>query len=275
MGKALFLGDSHTCGYDTVPNKTGIGSYSLWGDNNYGEFYAKLNNKESVIYACPGSCNSVYPDWLLNMLQKYPDIDEVFVLLTSWNRFMIAFNSELSTDVVPIDQFTDYRGKKNNLVEIYTEKVFNGNYFQLFNKPLYSDYDKNAHIPVDYTHEEGLTSPDIRNIDFMTIKLFFDLNTHIEQRDFFRTLYIMDNICHTHDCNMYLFHMTERLKYPDNFEFYGKFKKIKRSPVSVEQYFSKKFIDHKKYFLPDQEHYNNDYHNLIAGDFLPWLKNQF
>ena len=43
MAISLFLGDSHTCGYDTLPGQIGPGSFSVWQKNNYAELYAKEN----------------------------------------------------------------------------------------------------------------------------------------------------------------------------------------------------------------------------------------
>ena len=45
MTRTLFIGDSHTCGYRTVPGKQGLGSFSVWNENSYVEEYANLHNK--------------------------------------------------------------------------------------------------------------------------------------------------------------------------------------------------------------------------------------
>ena len=63
MARTLFLGDSHTCGYDTLPGQIGPGSFSVWQDNNYAELYAKEHNKNVIVYAMPGSNNRAYSDW--------------------------------------------------------------------------------------------------------------------------------------------------------------------------------------------------------------------
>jgi hypothetical protein len=66
--------------------------------------------------------------------------------------------------------------------------------------------------------------------------------------------------------------MTDRVKFPTKLDFYSKLKSTKISSVTVESYFKKKFIDHSKFFLPDNEHYNEEYHQMIASNFIPWLK---
>jgi hypothetical protein len=270
MTRALFIGDSHTCGYDTIPGKVGYGSYSVWNDNNYGECYAEHFQKKTSIYAIAGAANKIYPDWLRSMLDRYPEIDEVYILLASWNRFTLAFNETLSSDVIPVDYFTEKHNKEHTLVDFYHDVIFKDDRFQLLNKPTFEDYKKMSEISFDY--KNGLTKPDLRKDSFMTVKTFFDLNTHIEQREFFKDVYTMDNMCHDHGCKLYFFNMTDRVQFPSTFDFYGKLKTAKVAPETVETFFRKRFIDHTKYFMPDQEHYNRAYHELIATTYIPWLK---
>ena len=81
MARTLFIGDSHTCGYDTVPRTTRSGSFSVWNANNYAEIYSEIHNKSVIVYAMPRANNRSYVDWINPMFEKYDDIDEVFVLL--------------------------------------------------------------------------------------------------------------------------------------------------------------------------------------------------
>ena len=84
MSKTLFIGDSHTVGYQTIEGKVGPGSYSFWNDNNYCEQYSNLHNKPVIIYAQPGAVNSLYTNWLKTSFEKHPDIDEVYILFGSF-----------------------------------------------------------------------------------------------------------------------------------------------------------------------------------------------
>lgn len=270
MSRALFLGDSHTCGYITTPGKTGFGSYSMWNDNNYAESYADHFQKSVSVYALPGVCNRIYPDWLRVMLDKHPDIDEVYVLLASFNRFVLAFNETLSSDILPADFFTMKHEKKNLLVDLYYDQIFRDDRFQLLNKPTFDDFGKIADINFDY--QNGLIRPDLRKDTFMDVKLFFELNTHLEQRDFFKDILVMDRMCLDHGCKIHFFNMTDRVKFPEKFDFYTQLKSTIISPLTVESFFRQKFIDHRKYYLDDNEHYNKSFHDLIATKFIPWLK---
>lgn len=282
MGRSLFIGDSHVCGYVTKPNQVGPGSYDLWQDNNYAELYSiENNNRPTVVYAMPGTTNSAYTDWIYAMLKKYNDIDEIFVLMSAFNRFMLAFDGSLSTDSIPVDYFTKqlfftssgtwrHAGKHN--VDIYVDLTTKGDKFQLFNKPTQDDY-KNF-VGISYTDEKGLMIPDLRKHTYMQVKMFFEMNTHLEQREFYKNIYIWNSLCEKRNIKCYLFNMRERQKLPNNYNYYGELNHTVISSVSIEEYFKSENIDHNKYFISDQEHYNKEYHQLIATKFIPWLKNQ-
>jgi hypothetical protein len=79
-------------------------------------------------------------------------------------------------------------------------------------------------------------------------------------------------MCAEHGAKLYLFNFTERLKYPQTFEYYGKLKNTVIATKTVEGYLSSKMIDHTKYYLEDNEHYNREYHSLISSKYIPWLK---
>jgi len=275
MSKTLFIGDSHTCGYTSVPGKIGPGSFEIWQDNNYAELYALENNKETVVYSMPGSCNTVYADWLSTMFEKHPDIDEVFLMLSSFNRFILAFDEKLRQDIVPSDEFILDAGKDDTgLIQRYQDIIISDDgYLQLFQKPTEEDYSKFPGVKFNY--DEGLIAPDIRKSSFMEIKMFFDLNTYVEQRAFFKDVYTWDNMCNDHGAKLYLFSMTDRLKFPENLDFYGKLKSTYYEKESVETFFRKKNIDHTRYFISDNEHYNKEYHSLIATKFISSLKRKF
>ena len=105
MSKTLFLGDSHTVGYQTIEGKVGPGSYSFWNDNNYCEQYSNLHKKPVVIYAQPGAVNSLYTNWLKTSFEKHPDIDEVYICLAPLNRMVLSFDPDLKQEADPVDHF--------------------------------------------------------------------------------------------------------------------------------------------------------------------------
>lgn len=271
MGRTLFIGDSHTCGYVAVPGKVGPGSYSYWNDNSYGDIYSNENDKPVVIYAMAGVNNRVYTDWLKSMFEKYNDIDEVFLCMAAMNRFTIAFDPGLADEPVGVDNFTYFdKDASSELIHKYADLTVSNERIQLFNKPIYKDY--NSFPDFEITPDKGLTEPDLRKNTYMEVKLFFELNTFLEKRDFLNCVYTWDNVCHDHGAKLYLFNFTERLKFPSNFEYYGKLKNTVIAPKTVQSFFSGRMVDHSKYLLPDDEHYNKNFHYMIAKQYIPWLK---
>ena len=273
MTRTLFIGDSHTCGYRTVTGKQGLGSFSVWNENSYVEEYANLHNKKAIVYAMPGANNRSYADWIGSMFKKYDDIDEVIILMSSLNRFILGFNEKLDPSVLPIDEFTHFEGTNSNkTVDRYLDKIISGDndqYLQLYQKPHEGDYEKFPGL--NFSYENGLVDPDIRKSSYMEIKTFFELNTHLEQRDFFKDIYTWDNMCADRNIPLYLFKMRERTFFPEKWDFYGKLKATTIAPQSVEEFFKQRNINHENYFEEDKEHFNELFHRLIAQKFLKHL----
>jgi hypothetical protein len=148
--------------------------------------------------------------------------------------------------------------------------IVRDNVMQLLNKSVYDDYDK--YPGVEFSVEDGLISPDLRKHTYMQVKLFFELNTFVEKREFLNSVYTWDNLCADHGANLHLFNFTERLKFPTQFDYYGKLKNTKIATKTVEAYTKQMGFDHSKYLIEDKEHYNKDYHDLVAKHYIPWLQ---
>lgn len=270
MGRTLFIGDSHTMGYKSAASGVGLGSFSQWNDNNYAEIYSELTGKPVVIYALSGATNRLYTDWLKTMFDMYNDIDEVFICLASFNRFVIAHDDITKEECIPTDYFTFKLDNSTDNVHRYMDAVIRDNVMQLLNKSVYDDYDK--YPGIDFSSEDGLITPDLRKHTYMQVKLFFELNTFIEKREFLNSVYTWDNLCADHGASLHLFNFTERLKFPTQFDYYGKLKNTKIANKTVEAYTKQLGFDHKKYLIEDNEHYNKDYHDLVAKHYIPWLQ---
>lgn len=270
MGRTLFIGDSHTMGYKSAASGSGLGSFSQWNDNNYAEIYSELTGKPVVIYALSGATNRLYTDWLKTMFDMYNDIDEVFICLASFNRFIIAHDDITKEECIPTDFFTYKLDNSSDNIHRYMDGIVRDNVMQLLNKSVYDDYDK--YPGVEFSVEDGLISPDLRKHTYMQVKLFFELNTFVEKREFLNSVYTWDNLCADHGANLHLFNFTERLKFPTQFDYYGKLKNTKIATKTVEAYTKQMGFDHSKYLIEDKEHYNKDYHDLVAKHYIPWLQ---
>lgn len=272
--RILFIGDSHTMGYKSIPGKFGIGSFSQWNDNNYAQIYGELENRPTVIYAMSGATNRLYTDWLKGMFETYNDISEVFICFAAFNRFVIAFDDPSNPECIPVDFFRYKMEDDTEMLHKYFDSVFDksGTKFQLCNKSVYKDYDNFPGLEFD--EQGGLIKPDLRKNTFMEIKLFFDLNTFIEKREFLQSVYAWDNICTDNGATLHLFNFRDRMIYPKDFNYYGRLKSTKIAPKTVEKYFADRYINHENYFIEDKEHYNYDYHEKIAKEYIPWLMQQ-
>jgi len=265
----IFIGDSHTCGYSSIPGKVGTGSYDIWQENNYAKKYAETTKEKSVVYAMPGAHSDAYTNWLKFLLDKYNEVNDVFICLSGFNRFTIASdNGKFDQDPVNIDHFTVH-AVEEPYIDCYLDQAVSGDYFQLYQKTIEDDY--NYFPGVEFNPKNGLTNPNLRKNTYMQIKTFLELNTHLEKQNFLKNVFVWDNLCRIKKTNLYIFQMTERQQFPSNFEYYGSLTNTTISKLSVEKYFAQKNINHKKYFIEDGEHYNEEYHKLIAEKFIPHL----
>ena len=119
------------------------------------------------------------------------------------------------------------------------------------------DYNQFPGIDIDVA--QGLKTPDLRKNTYMQVKLFFELNSFIEKRDFLLNVYAWDKICGDNQAKLYLFNFTDRLRYPKDWNYYGDLSNTTIATKTVEGFFKERHIDHTKYYLEDKEHYNKEY----------------
>ena len=270
MSRTLFIGDSHTVGYQTVAGKTGPGSYSFWNSNNYCEIYQTLTNKPVVIYAQPGSTNTLYTTWLKNMFEKFDDITEVYICLAPLNRMVISFDPKLENEAVPVNHFTIEHQERTESVRKFSDQAIAGETVQILTKPTGNDYQNS--LGLEFNPDKGLIKPDLRKDPWMNVKLYNECNTMIEKKEFLLNLYAWDNICADNNAKLYVFNFRSRGVWPSKTDYFGKMKVTKRAEKSVEDYLQSLNIQAKDYFLEDEEHFNIDYHTAVAEKYIPWLK---
>lgn len=270
MSRTLFIGDSHSVGYQTIEGKVGPGSYSFWNDNNYCELYSKIHNKPVVIYAQPGAVNSLYTNWIKTAFEKHPDIDEVFLCLAPLNRIVLSFDQHLKQEAEPVDHFTMEHEQSTDMIKKYSDHAIAGDTVQLLTKPTVQDY--NERPSFEFSHDKGLIKPDLRKDSYMSVKLWNECNTTLEKREFLLNVYAWDNICADHNAKLYVFNFRSRGVWPSNLNYFGKIKTLKRSNQSVEQYLNTLGHKAEEFYLEDHEHFNKQYHQLVAEKYIKWLK---
>lgn len=271
MSRTLFLGDSHSVGYQTVLGKVGPGSYSFWNSNNYCEIYQRLSNKNVVIYAQPGATNVLYTTWLKSMFEKFNDIKEVFICLAPLNRMVISFDPKLQNEAVPINHFMVEHQESTAHVRKFSDQAVSGDTVQILTKPTDEDYKKS--LGLEFNNEKGLVVPNLRKDSWMNVKLYNECNTMLEKKEFLLNVYAWDNICSDHDAKLYIFNFRSRGIWPTKLDYFGKMKVTKRAEKSVEDYLQNLNIHAKDYFLEDNEHFNYNYHNHVVEKYIAWLRN--
>ena len=282
MSKTLFVGCSHTCGYFMSDGShkecdsalSTLDDIYKWANNNYAEYYSEQNNKEVVIYSMQGATNCKYVDWIGYCLKTY-DIDEIFVQSTYWNRYKIAAQFSQEIDIqneVPLGHFVmdNLPRGDNDLVIRLSDDEESLEAAEIVRQPALSDYKSfkghKFNKAGEYIYETSLTD------NYSKTKLWNELVTHIQHRNYVKDLLVIDNLCRFHNVPWHLFNMNINQYIPPNLDFYTPLTNCKRAPVSVQDFLEQtQGIDNKDYLI-DVEHLNADYHELIAKHYIPFLK---
>jgi hypothetical protein len=255
--RSIFVGDSHTCGYD---NK------QFWQSNNYAEIYSELNQKPVAIYAMPGCSNQKYVTFIKTLLDYYDDVDEVFIQFTYWTRYLLATN--VSEDWFINGLQTNHFAigpNRYSLTDRWTDDTI------IETDALYTEY--NMHVKTEhYEPFKGRTmgGPE-ENENFYYTNLWHNQLTHLKYRQVCSDLFIIDRLCQQRNIPWYLFSMNDRVFIPENFDYFGPLTNYKSdNKMHVEQWFSNTIQEYKI----DEEHYNYDFHYKIAKNYIPYLKEQ-
>lgn len=276
MGRTLFLGDSHSSGYyiDQQADQSTIPK--LWSNNNYAEMYSKIHNKPVVIYAIPAAGNKKYPVWLRAMFDYYSDIDEVFIQSTYWSRCMLAASKNLDNgDGITANHFSSGPNSRlvvstdTPLIERWEDIPLAGNYIEM---PI----TLRPHLSPEYKgfdHAEIYsTMPGTMTESYAYTKIWHETTTHLQYRDYCGDLYIIDNMCKEYGVKWHLWNINDRVDMPNNINFYGKIQNCIRSNMSAQKYIKNVYkIDIDKLTL-DGEHYSYNIHEIIAKDYIPYIK---
>ena len=269
MSKTLFIGCSHSMGYKHYSLDTPA---QVWQENNYAEIYSQINDKETIVMASAGCGNRAYPNFLAHALRHYDDIDEVFVQSTYWGRFPIAINPDLDEqEIFPLDFFIE-KDFSSDLVKRYQlGLVQKEKYLEQYLKVEQSDWDD-----FKYMQDTTITrQPDIRRSAYLYVKMWHYNQTHLEQQDYMKDITFMDMLCRERNIPLHVWNINDRCFIPNNVDGYymdlTQTTFAKQDALTYLQMFSDKILDQEKI---DPEHYNYYIHDLIAKDYIPYLKEQ-
>ena len=267
MTKTLFLGDSHSHGYFEMGGKV-----NAWESNNYAEIYALENNKQTVIYSMPGGCNRKYPAWLRTMLDRYNDIDEVFVQSTYWNRYLLSCSKNLGVgEETTSSLYLDEDQPKDNLIERYTDHRITENYIEMVEQTRHENYEEFK----GFAFNDMKVGHDFKPFHekYSYTKLWHELVTPLQYKDYCIDLLAIDTMCKERDIKWYLWTINNRVFVPENIDYFGKLSCI-RAETSAEVFLKEHCdmdIETDKYRL-DGEHYIKEVHSKIAKEYFGYLK---
>ena len=264
MGKALFIGCSHTMGYvhSSLNSPT-----TVWQDNNYAEIYSKLHNKEVIIMASGGTGNRSYPNFLAHALHQHDDIDEVFVQSTYWGRFPVAINPDLNEkEIFPLDFYIQKEPEIQNIERYSIGLVKDLKYQENFLKTEPSDW---GHFPHLKDTKPWVSEPDIRRSSYMYIKMWHYNQTHLEQQDYMKDMTFIDMLCRERNIPVYLWNINDRCFIPKELDgFYTKLKQTTIADTTAINFLGVHLEKEKV----DSEHYNYSVHERIAKEYIPYMK---
>ena len=264
MAKTLFIGCSHSMGFASE-----LGQPSqVWQKNNYAEIYSKLNNKEVIVMASAGCSNRLYPTFLAHALKEHNDIDEVFVQSTYWGRFPIAINPDLNEKAIfPLDFFIEKEPKLDDKIQRYSLGLCQqGKYLETYLKPESFDYEAFQYLKdtVPFVSE-----PDVRRTAQMYIQMWHYNQTHLEQQDYFKDITFIDMLCRERNLPVYLWNINNRCFIPKEVNgFYTDLKQISIANIDAISFLGSQLEDQKV----DAEHYNYQVHELIAKEYIPYIR---
>ena len=268
MTRTLFIGDSHAHGYSEIGD-----TISAWQDNNYAEIYAEENNKEVVIYSQPGGCNRKYPAWLKSMLDRYDDIDEVFIQSTYWNRFLLACSRNLDVgENTNVDLFLDDDQPKDEKIKRYTDHRVTENYIEMIDQVRQENYEEFKGFFFDDMKVKADFKP--FHEKYIYTKLWHELVTPLQYKDYCLDLLAIDTMCARRDIKWYQWTINNRVFVPDNIELYGDWQAGTKASSSAEGYLqlSQAINIETDEHRVDGEHYTRNIHELIAKDYLNYVK---
>ena len=268
MTRTLFIGDSHASGYFEANGKV-----NFWQDNNYAESYSKLHKKSVVIYCQPGGTWLKYPQWIRWCLDKYNDIDEVWVQSTYWNRWVMGANRNASSgeDITP-ETFVDFSSPKTENIDRYTDHRISedANFVETVEQvrpSLMEDFK-------GFTFEDNNTKEDWQPFHekYTYTKLWHELATHIQYREYCLNLFAIDNMLSKRKIKWFLWTINNRQFVPKNLNYYGKLENVTRADLSAEEWFKRnKNLEIEKLTI-DGEHYPKEIHDMIAKEYFSYVR---
>lgn len=273
------LGCSHTCGYhvkDMPEDKVlDINTWPFsgkWNDNNWAEFYINNKDADGVIFANSSNGWWEYSEWLSHLFKTYDDIKEVVVQNTYWNRFRLSMMDPPDYEnMVPLDELYHLEHKKGN-IDLWLKRIHNEKR-DVFDIPFQcypQDYSDRLHFNVKFNPRFMVDEPDLRAEPFMKVKTWMEIMSLKAQREWFKEIYIIQELCRNNGAKVKLFGLNSWTWIPKemNKEFFD-FNYIQVAKTTVEDWFLQQKDINVGNHTVDGEHFNEMIHKMIATEYLP------
>jgi hypothetical protein len=270
--KVLFIGDSHCHGYwyDKSADKVW-----LWDENNYSTIYAcHLASGQCYVYSQGGAPNRKYVRWIRHMLEQHNDISAVSLQATYWDRWVMGCNlAEDDTPgfgfpSLPLGYFTKQFFKSDKVILYEDNKTINGKIVEWTEKPHW------IHKIKPYKDNyPGATPWQGYERNYMQIKLFNDLLTHITDEDYHKDIALIDSMCAERGIPVYLWRINARVYLPLTNKF-RELQAIEIIETPADLWINQQLGIDIENMKVDEEHYSLEAHKLIAHHFIPHLLGQ-
>jgi hypothetical protein len=263
--RTAVIGCSHSAGYSYSQQQ---GQRDRWNDNNWAEFYINNQDKDGVIFACPGRGWYDYSERLAFLFKKYNDIDEVIIQHTYWNRFRVGFQNPCHYEnIVPLERHMNLEETKGR-IDCYninmwddTSKSFDGSRITVA-----GDYAIPPQIAFKFDPFD-IQEPNLQTEGYQRIKAWHELMTVVTQRNFFKEVYLWNTLCKENNAELKIFAINEDTWLPKDLNMLGNCSYGKVATQNVREFLESK--SNADSFTIDDEHYNVEAHQLIANEFVP------
>lgn len=262
--RTAVIGCSHSAGYSYSQTKD---TRDRWNDNNWAEIYINEQDKDGVIFACPGRGWYDYSERLAFLFKKYDDIDEVIIQQTYWDRYRVGFSNPCHYEnITPLDAHMNLEETKGR-IDCYNIGQWNNNAkcFDGGRITVAGDYVISPTIALQFDPFD-IQDPNLQTDGYQRIKAWYELMTVVAQRSFFKEVYLWNLICKENNAELKIFAINENTWLPKDLNMLGDCSYGKVANQNVIQFLeSKNPIDS---FTIDDEHFNKEAHTLIAKEFV-------
>jgi hypothetical protein len=265
--RTAVIGCSHSAGYQ-FPAPDGI--RDRWNDNNWAEVYINNQNKDGVIFACPGRGWYDYSERLAFLFKKYDDIDEVVIQQTYWNRYRLGFSNPCYYEnIIPLDAHMMQEETKGR-IDCYNINMWNDELksFDGGRITMSGDYAIQPTLSMKFDPFD-LIEPNLQQEGYQRVKAWYEVMTVVNQRQFFKEVYLWNQMCKENNAVLKIFAINDQTWLPKDLNIIGNVQADVSEKTATQFLLTKGELQD---FVVDDEHFNLEAHTLIANEYIPNMK---